>query len=1158
MTRKQIGAAFGALILAVAAPLLTLALLHGVGGTAQAQAPPASFTKLNVPDFGQHSQSWCWVGAAANSFWWYAHNTTGQDGLLGGVGHPWETTTDPNSLDPGSACWYDANDIPQQPPPPPPPVVYGYRQLLSMIAQTTFKDLNQDGIQQLPAEASYCYSDGVEKWDYLIGLRDYVNNYGSGLKVHDIIDPARCGAGTGMIPTRQLPPTFNQRDPCSGAAGAGVPGVDQVVQVPTFVDYQTELSAADHDVLLWMESYYPETAHVVTGVGYDTVANTITISDPWTRNANPPVAPHDDTWNIADPSHNNASGNAPAPYNVCTILNPGNPPPNPTNFQIRCGATTWTIYDMIFVSPLVVNKQVSDVLLDDGSNDPQPGNELTLLSEDPLTRTSEYEYATTDPDFKYLKSTNVKVSVTSLDENLGPDVPEDAYVSFLADVPLGCEGRWIPETTPDGLHTDTLTKADYIADLADPLGQTGGTVIPPGDPKYTEKMDGDGNPHTIESDLHFQTADWELEEPAGGQLSLLRFFEFHCWEAGDFTFTFYNKIEPEPLDADVDPNLTNNWWKATMVVHSLHNADIKILSWSAPSPVDGYVDVPFQITADEVKHNNGPQAAWSDVTWTAQEPQGGEVSARWIAQPGDTQPSDEVLDFYVNLTEISVSLAVSRNLELTCNVAGGPYTVTLINDEWPVDPNPPHDPWEDPIPGNNTATFHLSVNCTQPAGQADVKVLDFWAEPPWVWITQPFVWWDPIPVWEVKHNNGPQDTWADVDWWVTGDYPQNPVDVKWMWQQGDICTYQRMPVDCLVGNPNPGPDQGDIDDLHFQVWLPVSTDVQLMRGIQFECKDMGVFVLTLWNYEYPVEPNVDPDPSNNLRSTDVTVYCGVGPYEADKWVMGVYTDISASDRNTTDPDLDIWTSTNVPITVTSLDQNLGPQPTDTLITFLANVPAGCEGRWLAQPGDVMHEYEPYNPAYPLDQIHGPSHRDAKVPGDGDPLYPPYRTAESALHFQAWEDPGMPMPYTRSFELHCLADGIYTFTFCNKAEVKAPNMDPNPANNWQCQDLTVTSADCSSTVDSDGDTFKDNIECYLPTDQSDNCPDVIGADDAWPLDIDMTKDVSVTGDVFFYVGRIGATPGSPMWLQRLDLDMDSTLSVTGDVFMYVGKIGSTCT
>jgi len=1174
MSKKQIGAALGALILAVAAPLFTLALLHGAGGTAEAQAPD-HYTKVSVPDFGQHSTGWCWVGAAANSFWWYAHNTTGQDGLLGGALHPWEAT-EPLSQQVGSICrgaptsWYDANDIPQgfpQPLPNPPPIP-GYRQVMSKIAQTTFMDANQDSFRQ-PAEQNYCYSEGVEEWDYLVGLGTYVNNFGSGLKVHSIINPARClGPGPwGMKPVRKQPPspTFNFLNPCGldGVPNAE-PVFDQAPGPPTFLNYQTELSGGQ-DVLLWMESTSLETAHVVTGVGYDTrnplpgTVGTITISDPWTHST---CLDHDDCWPLQPlpppppppvlpglmPDHNNASGHAVGPYDVCTVT-------SAAPLVINCNGTIWTIPDMIFVSPLVVNKQVADVLLDDGSNYPQEGNQLTLLSKEPLARTSNYEYATTDPDFKYLKSTNVKVSVTSLDQNLGPDVPDDAYVSFLADVPVGCEGRWIPQASPGGF-VDTLTTADTFTNPLDPMTQTGGTIIDPSDPHYIQKVPGDGDPNTIESDLHFQTADWELEEPVGGQLSLLRFFEFHCWEAGDKTFTFYNKIEPEPLDADVDPNLTNNWWKATMVVHSLHNADIEILSWSAPSPQSGNVGEPFQIAADEVKHNNGPQAAWSDVTWTAQEPQGGEVSARWIAQPGDTQPSDEVLQFQVDLTAISINLVLTRNLELTCNVAGGPYTVTLINDEWPINPDPPHERWEDPDPSDNTATFHLSVNCTQAAGQADVKVLDFWADPPWVFITQPWVWWEPIPVWEVKHNNGPDATWADVDWWVTGDWPQSPVDVRWMAQQGDICTYQGMPVDCQRGLVNPGqPNDGDINDLHFQVWLPVSTQVQLMRPIQFECKDMGVFVLTLWNYEYPVAPNEDPDPSNNLRSTDVTVYCGVPPQQADKQVLAVGWDISASDRNTTDPDLDIWISTDATISVSSTDVNMGPQPTNTLITFLANVPVGCEGRWLATTGDTLHEYEQYDPAYPLTQIHGYPHRPARVPGDGDPMYPPMRTAESALHFQAWEEL-LPATYTRSFELRCNVDGVHTFTFCNKAEVMAPNYDPIPADNWQCANLTVTSADCSSTVDTDGDTFKDNIECYLPTDQSDNCPDVIGVDDAWPLDINKNKLVNMA-DVNNFAGRIGATPASPMWLKRLDFNGNSLINMA-DVNMYAGKIGATCT
>jgi len=1261
MTRKRIAITLGAALGVMAAALVLAAVLHD-GGTAEAQAPPQTYTKVSMPDFGQHSQGWCWVGAAANSFWWFAHNTTGQDGLLGGPGHPWEAT-DVNSQTQGSICqggvagasWYDANDRAQGWP-PPPPAIPGYRQVMSMIAQTTFRDKVQDGVRDPDGadnisgnaddENNYCYSEGVEKWDYLIGLTDYVENYGSGLKVHDIIDPARCGLHTGLIVNRGAP-TTNSRDPCAGVAGPGVPGVDQVVQVPTLTDYMTQMSAGQ-DVLLWMEpapGYYPETAHVVTGVGYNAnlAPNEIYISDPWTHDVTP--APHDDTWltvaaeglvpgggpcgdvldndgdgrvndgcppvapgvevgaqcaNTRDddgdlvvndgcppmgaPDHNNSSSHdatppLPArPYDTCTVLNPGNPPPSPTNFRINCGGTVWIVYDMIFVSPLVVDKQVSDVLLDDGKNYPQEGNPLTLLSEDPLTRTSNYEYATTDPNFKYLKTTNVKVSVTSLDMNLGPDVPDDAYVSFLADVPLGCEGRWIPQTSPDGLHTDILTTADTFTNPSDPMTQTGGTVLNPQDPLYNEKIDGDGNSNTIESDLHFQTADWALNEPVGGQLSLLRFFEFDCSQAGDFTFTFYNKIEPEPVDADVDPNLTNNWWKATMLVHSLHNADIEILSWTAPSQLSGEVGVPFEITADEVKHNAGPQSAWSDVTWTAQEPAGGPVSARWIKQAGDTQPSDEVLDFQVNLSAISANLRVSRNLELTCNVAGGPYTVTLINDEWPINPNPPHERWEDGDTSDNTATTNVTVNCTQPAGEADVKVLDFWADPPWVVVPQPGIW-VPTSVSEVKHNNGPQDTWANVWWWVTGDFPQSPVDVRWMAQGGDICTYgfhtppppqppiAGMPVDCQRGWVNPGqPNDGDINDLEFPVWLPVSSQVQLMRGIQFECKAQGVYVITLWNYEYPEDPIADPDPSNNLRSTDVTVYCGGPPQEADKHVLSVSMDISASDHDTGDPDLDIQTSTNVPITVTSRDEVLAQGPVDSQITFLANVPQNCEGRWVAQQGDTLHEYERYDPANPIEQIHGYTHRDAKVPGDGDPMYPPMRSAESALHFQTVEIPGGPVPYARNFELHCWVDGNYTFTFCNKAEVMPPYMDPNTANNWQCTDLAVNSQTCQVGIDTDGDTYRDQIEWWVSSDCLDDCPDVIGADDAWPMDVDMSRDITVTGDVFNYRNRIGQQGGtdpacpapSPLWRQRLDLDKDCYLTVTGDVFQYRNKIGNTCT
>jgi hypothetical protein len=96
-------------------------------------------------------------------------------------------------------------------------------------------------------------------------------------------------------------------------------------------------------------------------------------------------------------------------------------------------------------------------------------------------------------------------------------------------------------------------------------------------------------------------------------------------------------------------------------------------------------------------------------------------------------------------------------------------------------------------------------------------------------------------------------------------------------------------------------------------------------------------------------------------------------------------------------------------------------------------------------------------------------------------------------------------------------------------------------------------------DDDGDAFTDAIEAYLPTDSCDACPDVVGADDAWPLDMNMDTFVTMA-DVNRYYGRLGSTggpPPSPMWIQRLDLNMDNWITMA-DVNKYYGKLGKKCT
>ena len=377
MTRKPIAILLGG-ALGVIAAALVLAVAVNDGGTAEAQTVPPTYWKVSMPDLGQHSTGWCWVGAAANSFWWYADNVAGQTGLLGGAAKPWKAI-DPMSTMAGSPCgtvipgrtWYDSRDAP--PPGGDGSAVFGYATVLKKIAETTFMDINQNATKDA-GEDNYCFSEGVEKWDYLIGLRDYVNAYGNNLVVHDIIDPAKCGVGvnTGYIVNRTVP-TWQSRNPCGPGPlpGAGVPGVNQVLLPPTFTDYMTELSAGQ-DVLLWMEGvggYSPETAHVVAGVGYVSTGGafakgTLTISDPWTHTTNAAVPPnpvpavsHNDglppLWQPKpdhDTSGNHAALPSTDPYNLCDVV-------NQAPLQIQCynedtgAGMRWNVVDLIFVSP---------------------------------------------------------------------------------------------------------------------------------------------------------------------------------------------------------------------------------------------------------------------------------------------------------------------------------------------------------------------------------------------------------------------------------------------------------------------------------------------------------------------------------------------------------------------------------------------------------------------------------------------------------------------------------------------------------------------------------------------------------------------------------------------------------------------------------------
>jgi hypothetical protein len=142
-----------------------------------------------------------------------------------------------------------------------------------------------------------------------------------------------------------------------------------------------------------------------------------------------------------------------------------------------------------------------------------------------------------------------------------------------------------------------------------------------------------------------------------------------------------------------------------------------------------------------------------------------------------------------------------------------------------------------------------------------------------------------------------------------------------------------------------------------------------------------------------------------------------------------------------------------------------------------------------------------------------------------------------------------------FTINCSQPSPHVFVVDSQIELLTPPyVDPNLLNNMDTENVSVN---VWLFGDDDYDGFTTTVEEYVGTDPLDACPDN-PSDDAWPLDNTVDTEIDVTGDVYNYVGRVGATSGAPNWSQRLDIDMSGDISVTGDLGMYAGMIGETCT
>ena len=97
-------------------------------------------------------------------------------------------------------------------------------------------------------------------------------------------------------------------------------------------------------------------------------------------------------------------------------------------------------------------------------------------------------------------------------------------------------------------------------------------------------------------------------------------------------------------------------------------------------------------------------------------------------------------------------------------------------------------------------------------------------------------------------------------------------------------------------------------------------------------------------------------------------------------------------------------------------------------------------------------------------------------------------------------------------------------------------------------------------DDDDDGFDDSLEWYLGTDPLADCPMVTSPEthDAWPLDINIDRNVTVVGDVLKYRGNVGCNVTLNWTCARLDINGDGQITVVGDVLKFRGNVGASCT
>jgi len=700
------------------------------------------------------------------------------------------------------------------------------------------------------------------------------------------------------------------------------------------------------------------------------------------------------------------------------------------------------------------DKDVMAIIFDDADSYPGEGTQLDPSNE-----------------FTIQASENEAFSVTSVDYNFGPDEPADAEISFYANVPAGCSGRWLDEWAtglPDFPFDIQTIDGDYT------VPSSGTTYFP------SEKEPG---PRWL--DLHFQTLEYGLTEPvaiedpgpneglcndgidngdggagpcdfapdacwpgsepdpdcavAANAQRYTRFFEIHCYEDADYVFEFCNRADVK--SPDTDPDLTNNLRCATLTVHS-------------QAPVEGCClpNGTCQDLAPSVCMSQGgtPQGPASVCT----------VPEACCFGDGTCQAVDPLCCDDLGGTPLGQG-SQCLGIEGCCDTIAGTCT----------DADAACCSYQGDIPQGPATACTVNQACCINGGaictDCDVLCCD-----------------------DLGGTLGGPVCLGDNP-------PQNGID--------DACEAAEEVVKWMQP-----PDESEYG-------LDVSAYEPFVLAEDFQCTQSGLITkIDFWASWYGDEPpGMNP---NNVA-----------------FVLSLHSDVPAGvDQDWSHPDETLW-----------MHHFAAGECTVELRT---TVP--IEG-WFEPPAiyidDADHEIWLYSCPIP------------------EPDW--FQQVEDTIYWldiQAFPQGSGIFGWKTSVE-HWNDDGVWATGAEPEIpplawqELRYPELHPQAGLSIDLA-FQLWGQECDSGIDSDGDTFNDDVECYLPTDFRDDCPDIVGVHDAWPLDVNMDTFVTVVGDVLNYAGKIGATggpPPAPNWMQRLDLNMDNFITVVGDVLNFAGHIGDQC-